>query len=310
MLIIRILLHMYLFHFTKVAWKARSNSFRVLNGVSQGAILALFYFVFILTLYWPVWVKLEQVVTLVIFLLVHSHMPMTLFNWPPVRTLCGIFCGYVMITRPSLTLCLMPVNPNVCAAPPAGAAKQVTPADSLPSFSIGSRVIEFVDKWPDLGHIITKECTDTDDILNKKSSLITQINKVLYNFRKVNYQTKTRLVKTYCTSFYGAKFWDLSRSNIESICIAWWKGIRCIWQLPCIRFIHDVLHVNIYLYLHLHFQIPHILYYYQSLAILCRCLICFLYACWVLSRDVFVANLHWLILWSVMGYYMDKWIPL
>jgi len=69
---------------------------------------------------------------------------------------------------------------------PAGAAKQVTPADSLPSFSIGSRVIEFVDKWPHVGHIITKECTDTDDILNKKSSLIGQINKVLYNFRKVN----------------------------------------------------------------------------------------------------------------------------
>jgi len=60
---------------------------------------------------------------------------------------------------------------------PAGAAKQVTPADSLPSFSIGSRVIEFVDNWPHLSHI-TKECTDqmsdTDDILNKKSSLIGQ----------------------------------------------------------------------------------------------------------------------------------------
>jgi len=26
--------------------------------------------------------------------------------------------------------------------------------------------------------------------------------------------------------------WDLSRSNIESICIAWRKGTRCIWQLP------------------------------------------------------------------------------
>jgi len=61
-------------------------------------------------------------------------------------TLCGLCCGYVTIMRFSLTLCLMPVNPNVCAASPAGAAKQVTPADILPSFSIGSRVIEFVDK--------------------------------------------------------------------------------------------------------------------------------------------------------------------
>jgi len=115
---------------------------------------------------------------------------------------------------------------------PAGAAKQVTPADSLPSFSIGFRVIEFVDKWPHLGHIITKECTDTDLIRNR--NLIGQINRFLYNFRKViqTCQTKTRLVKTYCTSFYGAELWDLSRSNIESICIAWQKGIRRIWQLP------------------------------------------------------------------------------
>jgi len=40
---------MYLFHFTKVAWNgARSNSFRVLNGVRQGAILSpiLFYVYF------------------------------------------------------------------------------------------------------------------------------------------------------------------------------------------------------------------------------------------------------------------------
>jgi len=40
-IIIRILLHMYLFHFTKVAWNgARSYSFRVLNGVRQGAVLS------------------------------------------------------------------------------------------------------------------------------------------------------------------------------------------------------------------------------------------------------------------------------
>jgi len=93
-------------------------------------------------------------------------------------------------------------------------------------------VIEFVDKWPHVGHVITKECTDLDDILNKKSSLIGQIYKVLYKFRKVNCQTKTRLVKTYCTSFYGAELWDLTRSNIKSICIAWRNGIGHIWQLP------------------------------------------------------------------------------
>ena len=39
-------------------------------------------------------------------------------------------------------------------------------------------------------------------------------------------------MKAYCTSFYGAELWDLSHKDIESICIAWRKGIRRIWQLP------------------------------------------------------------------------------
>jgi hypothetical protein len=44
--------------------------------------------------------------------------------------------------------------------------------------------------------------------------------------------TKTRLVKAYCTSFYGAEIWYLSHSGIESVCTAWLKGIRRIWQIP------------------------------------------------------------------------------
>ena len=47
-----------------------------------------------------------------------------------------------------------------------------------------------------------------------------------------NCQTKTRLVKAYCTSFYGAELWDLSKNNIESIFTAWRTGIRRIWHLP------------------------------------------------------------------------------
>jgi len=86
----------------------------------------------------------------------------------------------------------------------------------LTVISKGSHLIEFVDKGPHLGHNITNDCmdTDTDDIgyLQKQFSLIGQINKVLYSFFKVNCQTKTRLVKAYCTSFCGAELWDLSQN--------------------------------------------------------------------------------------------------
>ena len=112
-----------------------------------------------------------------------------------------------------------------------GTTKHATQAACLPSFLIGSQPIEFVDKWPHLGHIITNDCIDTDDILTKKSSVVGQINTVLYNFP--NCQTKASLVKAYCTSFYGAELWDhLSQNSMGSICTAWRKGIRRIWHLP------------------------------------------------------------------------------
>jgi len=116
-IIIRLLLHMYLFHFTKVAWNGTcSNSFRVLNGVRQGAILSpVLFCVYFDTLL----ISLSQAGTGCHFgYLFVGALAYTLVYWHPVRALCSICCGYVKITRLSLTLCLMPVNSNVCAAPP------------------------------------------------------------------------------------------------------------------------------------------------------------------------------------------------
>jgi hypothetical protein len=58
------------------------------------------------------------------------------------------------------------------------------------------------------------------------------MNKIICTFPNVNCFTKTKLVKAYCTSFYGAELWDLSHIDIETLCVAWRKGIRRIYQLP------------------------------------------------------------------------------
>jgi hypothetical protein len=101
-----------------------------------------------------------------------------------------------------------------------------------PSFFKGSQHIEFVEKWPHSGHIITIDCDDSEDLNAKKRSLIGQMNKIICIFRNVNCFTKTKLVKSYCTSFYGAKIWDLSHSDVESLCITWRKEIRRVFHLP------------------------------------------------------------------------------
>ena len=111
---------------------------------------------------------------------------------------------------------------------PIGAVKYLSRFTFNPSFFIGSNYIEFVDKWPHLGHIITNDCDDFEDIKAKKSSLIGHINKILCTFSNFNCCTKAKQVKSHCTSFYGTELWDQSNIGIESINAAWREGIKRI----------------------------------------------------------------------------------
>jgi hypothetical protein len=83
-----------------------------------------------------------------------------------------------------------------------------------------------------MGHIISNKSDDESDITSRKYSLIGQINNILSNFRNFDCKTKIRLIKSYCTSFYRAELWDLSSNHIDSISIAWRRGIRQIWRVP------------------------------------------------------------------------------
>jgi len=105
------------------------------------------------------------------------------------------------------------------------------PRATTPVFYIGGNVIEFVNEWSHLGYVISTSGDDMHDIKSRKSSLICQINGILCDFRNVTCKTKIRLIKTYCTSLYGAELWDLSNNYIDSICIAWRLG-RKVWRLP------------------------------------------------------------------------------
>jgi len=46
---------------------------------------------------------------------------------------------------------------------------------------------------------------------------------------------KTKLLKAYCTSFYGSELWDLENENISALCTAWRQALRRVWKLPAIQ---------------------------------------------------------------------------
>ena len=102
------------------------------------------------------------------------------------------------------------------------------------SFYIGGKLIENVNQYAHLGHIITSEFDDISDITHRRNSFVGQVNSVLCFFKKLDFIVKLKLFKSYCTSIYGCELWPLSNNGIEVFGIAWRrpKALRRILGLP------------------------------------------------------------------------------
>jgi len=103
---------------------------------------------------------------------------------------------------------------------------------STPVFCIGGSVIEYVDQWLHLGHIIDINRSDAPDIARRKGAMIGQINNLLCKFPLVDSHVKNILFKYYCNSHFNCQLWDLCGSNVADYCSSWRKGLRRVWRLP------------------------------------------------------------------------------
>jgi hypothetical protein len=97
-----------------------------------------------------------------------------------------------------------------------------------PDFTICGQAIEYVDEWPHLGHVISVNCEDESDIINRCHRMCGQINNVSCFFDFV----KIRLLTSYWYSLYGSVLWDLSHLCIDSVCCSWRRGRRRALNLP------------------------------------------------------------------------------
>jgi len=102
-----------------------------------------------------------------------------------------------------------------------------------PNFCINGQSIEYVNAYVHLGHVISADLNDRDDIERCRSALVGQINNVISFFGKLDPVVKIRLlIFFYCYSLYGSVLWNLSNSNVERICSTWKAGLRRVWGLP------------------------------------------------------------------------------
>ena len=97
---------------------------------------------------------------------------------------------------------------------------------------IDGKLIERVQSFSHLVHIITADLNDSDDILHRRNCFVGQANNIMCFFSKLDRMVRSKLLSTYCSSRYECELWLLDNSDINVFGTAWRKAARRVLKLP------------------------------------------------------------------------------
>ena len=97
--------------------------------------------------------------------------------------------------------------------------------------SIGGNPIEQVQSFSHLGHIITADLNDREDILHRRNCFVGQANNMLCFFSKLDSTVRNTPFSTYCNRRCGCELWSLDSSYINEFGAAWRKAARRVLKL-------------------------------------------------------------------------------
>jgi hypothetical protein len=106
--------------------------------------------------------------------------------------------------------------------------------ESLPTVTLGGTAIPWAQQVIHLGHIISSDIADSNDINDKVNAFYGQVNGLICRMKRLRVDLLAKMFMTYCTSFYGCELWDPSGKSIDMLSVAWRKAVRRVWQLPYI----------------------------------------------------------------------------
>jgi len=72
-------------------------------------------------------------------------------------------------------------------------------------FYTGGNLTENVSSYVHLGHVITAQLDDFDDILKRRNNYIGQVNNVACYFDKLTWKVRLKLHHSYCSSLFGCE---------------------------------------------------------------------------------------------------------
>ena len=84
---------------------------------------------------------------------------------------------------------------------------------TVPNFKLCNENLTEVKEVKYLGHTITNDGKDDQDILNACSKLYAQGNSLVRKFHMCTEKVKVKLFVTYCSQFYCAHLWKFNKSD-------------------------------------------------------------------------------------------------
>lgn len=104
---------------------------------------------------------------------------------------------------------------------------------NFPSFFLSNSSLDVVCKVRYLGHIITDDLCDDDDIQRQCRKLYAQANMLARRFHMCTDDVKVNLFRAYCTPFYTAHLWcKYHTAKLKKLQVAYNDAFRILLQFP------------------------------------------------------------------------------
>ncbi|KAJ0176791.1 hypothetical protein K1T71_007970 [Dendrolimus kikuchii] len=103
----------------------------------------------------------------------------------------------------------------------------------VPPVFLNGVALKMVDRFKYLGHIVTSDLRDDEDIERERRALAVRGNMLARRFARSTVEVKTTLFKAYCQSFYSSGLWvDYTQRAINALQVQYNNVFRMLLGLP------------------------------------------------------------------------------
>jgi len=228
---LRVIINSYLNQACQVKWSStKSTYFKVTNGVRQGAVASPIFFniylddVFLLMDKSGLGCRISEY-----FYGLHGYADDCVLLSPDrggLQKMLDICKNYFDVNK-------ITISTNIIASKSKTKCILFGSRNETPfPIILEGRSLPWVDNWPHLGNLLSKDESMHHDMLRKRGQFIGKLHSMKQEFGSIDPLVHMKLVKIYLTSFYGSNLWDLYDNNVQHLYSTWNVMVRMSFDLP------------------------------------------------------------------------------